>query len=364
MGDDNSATPQPKEQIMTKTLTKRDLIEQGVDALDPEKLAIATVEHQPAHGVSQVNLPQVVEVAKFMSASGQGVPPHCRGNVGICLRLTFQAVEWQMSPFSVADMSFIVNDRIAYMSQLIHAVIEARAPLQHRLDVKYEGEGVDRTCTVIGHFTSGDTREYTTPKFKDIRTKNSPLWKDDPDQQFFYYASRSWARKWCPDVLLGVYTREELAEIQPFGGEGEAGSGLHARLSGAAKSEEGHSAKHAVEEINKIQGGGPVIDNDAVVVDEPTAGGKKGNAKKGKGEEAKAPARPDEAPPADQSPKNPTQYTAHAKAWIAASTDAAVMDKRWNDERAMRNNCGLTSDDREPIQDLLIDQREKLAKKE
>jgi hypothetical protein len=347
----------------TKTLTKRDLIEGGVDVLDPEKLALANVEHQPAHGISQVNLPQVVEVAKFMATSGQGVPQHCRGNVGICLRITFQAVEWQMSPFSVADMSFIVNDRIAYMSQLIHAVIEARAPLQHRLDVKYEGEGADRTCTVIGHFTSGDTREYTTPKFKDIRVKNSPLWKDDPDQQFFYYASRSWARKWCPDVLLGVYTREELAEIQPFGGEGEAGTGLHARLSGSKTPEEGHSHEHAVNEINKIQGGGTVIEGDAVVTDEPKPDGKKGKAKKGKGEEAKAPAKPDETPPTDQPPKNPTQYAAYAKAWITASTDAAVMDKRWNAERPLRNDCGLTSEDRLPIDEVLIDQREKLVGK-
>lgn len=343
----------------SKAVTRRDIEDKGIDAFAPDTIK-SGVRHEPASGVSQVNLPQVVEVAKFMASSDKGVPPHCRTNVGICLRITFQAVEWQMSPFSVADMSYIVNDRIAYMSQLIHAVVEARAPLQRRLACKYEGEGAERTCTVIGDFITGDTREYTTPKFKDIRVKNSPLWKDDPDLQLFYYSSRSWARKWCPDVLLGVYTREELAERPVF--EEDANSGLHARLTQAERSEEGHAPDHAAQQINEVAGAGKIIEGDAVV-DETAkpAGGKK---KKGAAE-AKAPAKPS-TPPADEPtvPKTSAEYAAYATAWITASTDAAVMDKRWNDERALRNNCGVTADDRAPIQEVLIDQRDKLAKKE
>lgn len=337
-----------------KTLTKGDLVERGVDALDPGKYAEQAVAHKPAHGVSQVNLVQVVEIAKFMAVAGQGVPEHCRANVGICLRLTFQAVEWQMSPFSVADMSYIVNGRLAYMSQLIHAVVEARAPLQHRLSCRYEGEGLTRTCTVTGHFITGDTREYTTPQIKDIKVKNSPLWTQDPDQQLFYYGSRSWARKWCPDVLLGVYTREELAERPSFGGEGEAGSGLHERLSGAPRSEEGHSPDHAANELKRVAGGGATIEH------EPAAADDKGGKRKAKTAKDDKPVATDGAAPV---PKNAVEYADYAKAWIVLSTDSEAMDKRWDAERALRNDCGVTSEERQPISDLLIDQREKLAKK-
>lgn len=342
-------------------LTRTALAEQGVEALDPAKYADKAVTHEPGQGVSHVNLPQVVEIAKFMAVAGEGVPPHCRTNVGICLRLTFQAVEWQMSPFQVADMSYIVNGRLAYMSQLIHAVVEARAPLQRRLDCKYEGEGPTRTCTVIGHFTTGDTREYTTPMFKDIRVKNSPLWKDDPDQQLFYYASRSWARKWCPDVLLGVYTREEMAEQQPF--DPEAGSGLHARLSAGARSTEGHSAEHAVKEINEVAGGGTVIDHepkpaaDKAETEKPA----KTKAKTKKGADAEKKSEPAKAA-APAEPKTATQYAEYAKAWIGESTDAKAMDARWDTERKLRNDCGVTSEDREPLTHLLIDKRNELAK--
>jgi len=340
------------------TLTKRELVEKGVEALDPAKYAEQAVAHQPAHGVSQVNLPQVVEIAKFMAVAGEGVPNHCRANVGICLRLTFQAVEWQMSPFSVADMSYIVNGRLAYMSQLIHAVVEARAPIQKRLDCKYEGEGPTRTCTVIGHFISGDTREYTTPEFKDIKVKNSPLWTQDPDQQLFYYASRSWARKWCPDVLLGVYTREEMAEVQPF--DPQAGSGLHERLSAGTRSTEGHSPQHAIDQLNTVAGSGGVIEHEPTPEAPDTDG--KGKKKKKSAESKAAPKEQEPAPPSEviTEPKTAAQYVDYARAWIVASTDVDTMNKRWDSERPLRNTCGLTAEERQPIMNLMVDKRTEL----
>jgi len=54
--------------------------------------------------------------------------------------------------------------------------------------------------------------EYATPEIRNIKVQNSPLWKNDPDQQLSYAAARSLARRHFPDVLLGVYTPEEMAE--------------------------------------------------------------------------------------------------------------------------------------------------------
>lgn len=46
------------------------------------------------------------------------------------------------------------------------------------------------------------------------RTRNSTLWTDDPRQQLAYLALKRWARLYCPEVILGVYTRDELDEPQ------------------------------------------------------------------------------------------------------------------------------------------------------
>src|ERR1700688_4930068 len=127
------------------TVTRRDLADKGLEALadrTPQHQAIAV--SRSAGGVSFATVSEVMEVAKLMAVADKAVPKHLRANPGACLRIVFQAVEWRMSPWSVADKSYEVNDRIAYESELIHAVIEARAPLKKRLEVEYEGDAAER----------------------------------------------------------------------------------------------------------------------------------------------------------------------------------------------------------------------------
>ena len=182
-------------------------IEQKID----RAAAGAMVVSDQIGGVMFQNMSEVLEFSKLMSLSDGAVPKHLRGNPGACLAVVTQALEWRMSPFAVANKSYFVNDRIAFESQLIHAIIEARAPLTGRLKASYEGSGADRKCIVTGYLKDEvDPVIYTSPAVKDITVKNSPLWKSDPDQQLWYYASRAWARRFCPDVLLGIYSKDEL----------------------------------------------------------------------------------------------------------------------------------------------------------
>lgn len=357
---------------MNTALTKRDLIEKGVEALlekSPPSPGV-TVQHHPSGGVSQVTLPQVVEVAKFMAGCQEGVPAHCRGSVGICLRVTFQAVEWQMSPFSVADMSYIVNGRLAYMSQLLHAVVEGRAPLMHRLECEYIGDGEDMSCIVRGQFITGDLREYETPPIGKIRVKNSPLWKDDPKQQLFYYASRSWARKWCPDILLGCYTKEEIQRFPELEDQTPT-PGLHARLSGSPKSEDGHKAGHVAAQLDEIQTGGS-IDHDPTEIppsrspeiDETATEGldTRPKAKRATGRPKAKAGRPPKDTAAktrpkaaltSEPPRTVDDYLSYARSWIKAETDKVEIGERWARERKMRNALGVTAEDRAPLETLI-----------
>ncbi len=45
-----------------------------------------------------------------------------------------------------------------------------------------------------------------------VVTRNSPLWSTNPKQQLAYFAVKYWARLYCPEVILGVYTPEELED--------------------------------------------------------------------------------------------------------------------------------------------------------
>lgn len=202
----------------------------------------------------------IVDFSMMMSRSDKAVPKFLRGNPGACMAVTIQATEWGFSPFQVARMAYEVNDQIAYMAQLIHAVVEKRAPLKSRLKFYFEGEGPELRVIVTGHFRDEvDPCVYESPRFKDIKVKNSPLWSSDPRQQFTYYGSRAWARRFCPDVILGVYADDELDRSENIGADNAKNvtppeQALHHRLSAKAVAGAGFDPKAISDTIDEASG--------------------------------------------------------------------------------------------------------------
>ncbi len=206
-------------------------------------------------GVRFTSMGEVMEFAKLMAVAGAAVPRHLRGNVGLSLAVAVQALDWGMSPFAVAAKSYVASnkgdDRLAFESQLVHAVIEARAPLKGRLRYEITGKDDDRRCRVWGTFKGEDApHEYVSETLDTLRgargkndrgqVKGSPLWQTQPEVQLFYSASRQWCRMYAPDVLLGIYTPDELdddgpRDVTPEPAADTAPAGLAARLAGASK---------------------------------------------------------------------------------------------------------------------------------
>jgi hypothetical protein len=286
------------------------------------------------HGGGGMLMPQtfgeVVSFSEIMARSQHAIPRHLRDVPGACLAVAMQAMRWEMDPFAVASKSYNVKDIIAYEAQLIAAVVHTRAPLKTRPTYEYTGEGQDRRCAVSAMFDDGVTRSYESPRIADITTKNSPLWKADPDQQLGYYSIRAFARRYCPEVILGVYTPEE-AEI--FRGPDNARDvtpkpSLADRLSaggdGATQSA-GFSQRHVISEIagdaSRTEGGAGHSETPhnatngktETVLDHATAGAETGPAGETPATNSASaeqpsdipPSAPPEAPAAHQ-PPNPT----------------------------------------------------------
>ena len=155
-------------------------------------------------------------VAKGMEIATIAVGKICRGNYGNSFAVALQALRWKMDPFAISHECYDVKGNLAYSGKLIKAVIDANAPIKTRLNYKYEGDIKDgtRQLTVYATFEGEDEpKEYTSPMIKDIRVKNSPLWKDDPDQQLGYYSARNWARRHAPDIMMGILSVDEAETI-------------------------------------------------------------------------------------------------------------------------------------------------------
>jgi hypothetical protein len=198
---------------------RMDLIESKID-----RGALATIGVSANKGMAIESAGQAMEFAKLMAVSGQAVPGHLRGNPGACLAIAMQGWEWGINPFAIANKTYVVNDRIGYESALYQAVLTRRAPIKGRLKCEYAGAGPTRTCRVYATLTDGDLVDYTSPQFGTINPKNSPLWKNDPDQQLLYFSIRSFARRHFADVMMGVYTADELRDAEPMRQPEAAGS--------------------------------------------------------------------------------------------------------------------------------------------
>jgi hypothetical protein len=171
---------------------------------------IAVVNSTVGFQIVPQNFGEMLSFAQVMAKGGAMIRPHLRENPGACLGIISLAYRWGMDPFAVANKSYFVNDQTAFEAQLVAAVIINCAPIKDRPEYIYEGEGGERRCTAVVETKAGRIIRHQSPKLKDIKPQNSPLWKSDPDQQQGYYTVRAMARLHFPDVILGVYDREEI----------------------------------------------------------------------------------------------------------------------------------------------------------
>ena len=186
---------------MTSALTLPETVQQQVER----------IRQQNAVSLLPAPMAELKEMASMLAGSGYLVPKHFRGNEDACLAIAYQATRWAMDPVAVAKKAYLAGEQIGYEAQLVASLINTRAPLVGRLDITFAGEGQSRYCVVRGRL-EGAAKDaiVTSPVLGAIKPKNSPLWHTDPDQQLAYYTQRAWARRHCPEVLLGVYTPDEI----------------------------------------------------------------------------------------------------------------------------------------------------------
>jgi hypothetical protein len=145
-----------------------------------------------------------------MMATSKLVPAHLQKSPGDCLLVIEQAMRWNMSPFAVAQCTSVIQGRLMFEGKLVSAAVQTCGILAGRLKFAFTGEGNTRSIIVTGEIKGeiGDPREITV-RLADAKTTNG-MWVKQPDQQLVYFATRAWARRHTPEVMLGVYSPEEF----------------------------------------------------------------------------------------------------------------------------------------------------------
>ncbi|MCA9506419.1 MAG: recombinase RecT [Dehalococcoidia bacterium] len=148
------------------------------------------------------------------------VPKEFNGNVANCLIALNLARRIGADPLMVMQNLDVIHGRPSFRATFLIACLNQCGrftPLRYR----FEGEGDARTCIAVAN--DKDTgEEYEGPpvsiemaKAEGWATKNGSKWKTMPDLMLRYRAAAFFARTTAPEVAMGLYTAEEIHDMQP-----------------------------------------------------------------------------------------------------------------------------------------------------
>lgn len=166
---------------------------------------------------------QEFQVAQRMAqalASSTIVPKDYQGNIGNCIIALEMANRLNTSPMMVMQNLYVVNGRPAWSSQYIVAMINASRKYKTELQYELTGEGMNMACYAFaedqnGHIVKGPTITMAMAKAEGWIDKNGSKWKTMPEVMIRYRAASFFGRLNCPDMIMGIYSTDEVVEIGP-----------------------------------------------------------------------------------------------------------------------------------------------------
>lgn len=177
------------------------------------------VEVSPTGALIAKKLSDIMALGEMMARGGAMVGKSFRGRPGACCGIIIRSMAWQMDPYSVSQQAYVTIDKdgnevLAFMAQLISAVVLKHAPIAGRPRFSFSGVGPTRSAQVSCRIKGEDQDSiYISPPMASIKGR-SPLWEKDVDQQLSYYGIRAWARRFTPEILMGVYSKDEIEDAE------------------------------------------------------------------------------------------------------------------------------------------------------
>lgn len=145
------------------------------------------------------------------------VPKEYQRNEGNCIIAIEMANRLKVSPMMVMQNLYIVNGKPAWSSQYIIAMINNSKKYKTEILYKLDGEGDSRSCMAYvedydGHIVEGPVITMQMAKEEGWSTKNGSKWRTMPDVMLRYRAASFFGRINCPDMIMGMYSVEEVQE--------------------------------------------------------------------------------------------------------------------------------------------------------
>lgn len=192
----------------------------------PEE-ALATAPVTPAAGLSVWNdsnmFAAAAKAAKVLAQSDLVPEGTYKGKPANCLIALDMANRMGMSPLNVMQNLYIVKGKPGWSGQFCIAATNASGkftPLEFvqllNGDGSTKGYYAQATNIVTGKICTGAPVTWDMVKSEGWFDKPGSKWKTMPDQMFRYRAAAFFVRTFCPEVLNGLQTVEELKDVRGY----------------------------------------------------------------------------------------------------------------------------------------------------
>lgn len=167
--------------------------------------------------------PQTFQGAMNMAcalADSTIIPKDFQKNPSNCLIAIEMSARLNASPMMVMQNLFVVNGRPAWSSQWIVAMINQSRKYKTELQYEFGNDPADGGLSCFawaidreGHKVVGPKITMKMAEAEGWVGKNGSKWRTMPQVMIQYRAASFFGRKNCPDMIMGIYSRDEAMEM-------------------------------------------------------------------------------------------------------------------------------------------------------
>lgn len=154
-------------------------------------------------------------VAKVFAMS-KLVPDQFKNSIADCLIACQMARRLDIDPMMLMQNTSIVRGKPAMEGKLVIALLNSRGGFAHSLRFEYSGSGASRAVRCWTKEKDGYVLEQNL-SMGEVKTwgwDKNDVWQKQPDQMLAYRSAAYFARKFRPELMLGLYTKDEFADME------------------------------------------------------------------------------------------------------------------------------------------------------
>tara|TARA_R110001606_G_C15260468_1_gene638387 strand:- start:435 stop:1040 length:606 start_codon:yes stop_codon:yes gene_type:complete len=180
---------------------------------------------------NEIAVVKTVEEQKFemiqrkarMLSTSELIPKQFQGKIADCAIALDMAERTKSNPLAVLQNLHVIHGKPSWSSQFIIAVVNQCGRFEP-LRFHIEGEGDDYGCVAYTYYAGDEKTKENAIKSPRVSIamakaegwygKSGSKWKTMPELMVQYRAATLFGRLFCPDLLMGMQSVDELADIK------------------------------------------------------------------------------------------------------------------------------------------------------